>query len=68
MSLNRGPGRGGVTYRVTGDGLRLGGGHGQRGALGLAVEVIHPVLQVLLVMTGHLDPLDHGPCSVEDRH
>lgn len=49
--------------RVAGNGERLVAGRRGRRVFDLSAQVLHPVLQVLLVCTHHLDPLEHRPCG-----
>ena len=48
--------------RVTGHVEGFVAGPGGRGVLGLAGQVPHPILEVLLVVAHHLDALEHGAC------
>lgn len=49
--------------RVAGNGERLVAGRRGRRVFDLSAQVLHPVLQVLLVRTHHLEPLEHRPCG-----
>lgn len=48
---------------MAGDGQRLVAGRRGRCVFDLSTQVLHPVLQVLLVRTCHLQPLEHRPCG-----
>ena len=56
-----GPGDGVGSKGVRQHRVRLDGGVSHQGDLRLLLQMVHPLVEVLLVVSGHQDPLDHAP-------
>lgn len=48
--------------------MGLDGGVADRGDLCLLLEMVHPLVQILLVVAGHEDPLNHAPWKGGETH